>query len=90
MVEGMKEIVQLMEEWQLNVGDLRERMIERQHLESESDGTGYGCWPKGGRLSRWLRLWTESLIPLETGSPTFAEAGPKVWSLNRLGVPPPS
>ncbi len=26
MVEGMKEIVQLMEEWQLNVGDLRERM----------------------------------------------------------------
>ena len=50
--------------------------------------TGYGCWPKGGRLSRWLRLWTESLIPLETGWPTFAEAGPKVWSLNRLGVPP--
>ena len=26
VVEGMKEIVQLMEEWQLNVGDLRERM----------------------------------------------------------------
>ena len=26
MVEGMTDIVQLMEEWQLNVGDLRERM----------------------------------------------------------------
>ena len=49
---------------------------------------GYGCWPKGGRRSKWLRLWRESLIPLETGWPTFAEPGPKVWSLNRLGVPP--
>ena len=19
---------------------------------------GYGCWPKGGRRSKWLRLWT--------------------------------
>ena len=27
----------------------------------------YGCWPKGGRLPKWLRLWRESLIPLETG-----------------------
>ena len=49
---------------------------------------GYGCWPKGGRRSKWLRLWRESLIPLETGWPTFAEPWPKVWSLNRLGVPP--
>ena len=49
---------------------------------------GYGCWPKGGRRSKWLRLWRERLIPLETGWPTFAEPGPKVWSLNRLGVPP--
>ena len=49
---------------------------------------GYGCWPKGGRRSKWLRLWRERFIPLETGWPTFAEPGPKVWSLNRLGVPP--
>ena len=62
--------------------------MEHQHLVSGSVGMGYGCWPKGGRRSKWLRLWRESLIPLETGWPTFAEPGPKVWSLNRLGVPP--
>ena len=50
---------------------------------------GYGCWPKGGRPLKWLRLWRESLIPSETGWTTFAKAGPKVWSLSRLGVPPP-
>ena len=49
---------------------------------------GYGCWPKGGRPLKWLRLWRESLIPSETGWTTFAKAGPKVWSLSRLGVPP--
>ena len=62
--------------------------IGRQHLGSESDGMGYGCWPKGGRPLKWLRLWRESLIPSETGWTTFAKAGPKVWSLSRLGVPP--
>ena len=29
---------------------------------------GYGCWSKGGRLLKWLRLWSESLIPLESGA----------------------
>ena len=64
--------------------------IERQRLENESDGTGYGCWPKGGRLSRWLRLWTESLIPLETGWPTFAEAGAQGLVFEQTGGSPPS
>ena len=45
MVEGMKEIVQLKEEWQLNVGDLRERMyraptLDRWLRESPAPKTG--------------------------------------------------
>ena len=48
----------------------------------------YGCWSKGGRSLKWLRLWRETLTPLETGWPVFAGPGPRVWSLNRLGVPP--
>ncbi len=42
MVEGMKEIVQLMEEWQLNVGDLRERMYRA---------------PTPRERERWHGLW---------------------------------
>ena len=84
----MRDIAQLLERWQLDVGNLRKACKEHQHLVSGSVGMGYGCWPKGGRRSKWLRLWRERLIPLETGWPTFAEPGPKVWSLNRLGVPP--
>ena len=47
---------------------------------------------KGGRplIHGWLRLWRPLAEPhtMETGWTTFAEAGPKVWSLSRLGVPP--
>ena len=85
----MRDIAQLLERWQLDVGNLRESM--------------YGA-PTPRERERWHGLWLlaqgwsaiqvaealerESLIPLETGWPTFAEPGPKVWSLNRLGVPP--
>ena len=88
MVEGMKEIVQLMEEWQLNVGDLRESMYGAPTPRERERWHGLWLLAKGGRRSKWLRLWRESLIPLETGWPTFAEPGPKVWSLNRLGGTP--
>ena len=44
--------------------------------------------PRVVGYSKRLRLWRESLIPSETGWTTFAELGPKVWSLSRLGVPP--
>ena len=42
----MKEIVQLMEEWQFNVGDYGKGCIERQHLGSESDGTAMVVGPR--------------------------------------------
>ena len=84
----MRDIAQLLERWQLDVGNLRESM--------------YGA-PTPGERERWHGLWLlaqgwsaiqvaealeRALIPLETGWPTFAEPGPKVWSLNRLGPPP--
>ena len=33
---------------------------------------GYGCWPKGGRRSKWLRLWRERLIPNSTAETSTA------------------
>ncbi len=42
VVEGMKEIGQLMEEWQLSVGDLRERMYRA---------------PTARERERWHGLW---------------------------------
>ena len=50
----------------------------------------YGCWSKGGRSLKWLRLWRETLTRQETGCPVFAGPGPRVWSLNTLEVPPPA
>ena len=47
--------------------------IERQHLRARAMAWHVGF---GQRASYHL------------AGPTFAEAGPKVWSLNRLGVPP--
>ena len=57
-------------------------MYERQHLESESDGTGYGCWAKGGRLSRWLRL-----VPPDGSS--IGNSGQRDWNQLKSAVQNP-
>ena len=53
----MKDMARLLEKWQLNVGDVREQM----YRGSGSVGMAYGCWSKGGRSLKWLRLWRETL-----------------------------
>ena len=57
----MKDMARLLEKWQLDVGDEGNRCIERQHHGSGSVGMAYGCWSKGGRSLKWLRLWRETL-----------------------------
>ena len=84
----MRDIAQLLERWQLDVGNLRESMDGAPTPGERERWHGLWLLAQGWSLSKWLRLWRESLIPSETGWTTFAEPGPKVWSLNRLGVPP--
>ena len=84
----MKDMARLLEKWQLDVGDLRESMYGAPTPRERERWHGLWLLAQGWSAIKWLRLWRESLIPLETGWPTFAEPGPKVWSLNRLGVHP--
>ena len=86
----MADIVQLLERWQLEVGDLRERVSGANPSGARAMAWAMVVGPEGGRPLKWLRLWRESLIPSETGWTTFAKAGPKVWSLEQTGGSPPS
>ena len=85
----MTDIVQLLERWQLDVGDLRERMYRAPTPRERERWHGLWLLAQGWSPTRVAEaLERESLIPSETGWTTFAKAGPKVWSLSRLGVPP--
>ena len=57
----MKDVARLLEKRQLNAGDVREQMYRGQHHGSGSVGMADGCWSKGGRSLKWLRLWSETL-----------------------------
>ena len=80
-MEGMTDIVQL--QWH----DLRERMYRAPTPRERERWHGLWLLAQGWSATQ-VALWRESLIPSETGWTTFAKAGPKVWSLSRLGVPP--
>ena len=85
----MTDIVQLLERWQLDVGDLRERMYRAPTPRERERWHGLWLLAQGWSATQVAEaLERESLIPSETGWTTFAKAGPKVWSLSRLGVPP--
>ena len=93
MVEGMRDIVQLLERWQLDVGSLRESMYRAATPRERERWHGLWLLAQGWSATQVAEALerephTIGNWPLETGWPTFAEAGPKVWSLNRLGVPP--
>ena len=60
MVMSVKEIDQLLEQWEMNVRDLHRRVIlaptprERERWHA---GTPSGCWPKVGRHRPRRRHW---------------------------------
>ena len=57
----MKDMARLLEKWQLNVGDVREQMVSSANTTGAGAFMAYGCWSKGGRSLKWLRLWRETL-----------------------------
>ena len=89
VVEGMRDMARLLEKWQLNVGDVREQLYRASTPRERERWHGLWLLVQGWSVTKVAEaLERESLIPLGTGWPTFAKAGPKGWSLNRLGVPP--
>ena len=85
----MTDIVQLLERWQLDVGDLRERMYRAPTPGSESDGMGYGCWPKGSATQVAEALERE---PHTIGNwlDNFRQGGAQGLVFEQTGGSPPS
>ena len=88
MVEGMKEIVQLMEEWQLNVGDLRERMYRAPTPRERERWHGLWLLAQGWSAIQVAEALDREPHTIGNWLANFRRGGAQVWSLNRLGVPP--
>ena len=79
MVEGMKEIVQLMEEWQLNVGDLRERMYRAPTPRERERWHGLWLLAQGCRVVQNDRISEYFQVLLLLSSHHFATQVAEAW-----------
>ena len=86
----MTDIVQLLERWQLDVGDLRERMYRAPTPRERERWHGLWLLAQGWSATQVAEALEREPHTIGNWLDNFAKAGPKVWSLSRLGVPPPS
>ena len=49
----------------------------------------YGCWSKGGRSLKWLRLWRESSHTIGDWLSSFRRAGAQGMVFEHTGGSPP-
>ena len=64
---GVREMERFLEQWQMEVKDLRRRMILAPRPGSGSVGTQSCYWPKAGRHRRRRRAWNGTLTPSGDG-----------------------
>ena len=86
---GVREMERFLE--QMEVKDLRRRMILAPTPGSGSVGTRSCCWPKDGPLRVRRRPWDEIRTPSDDGPTPLARAGSAALIFEQSGgSPPPS
>ncbi len=90
VVEGMKEIVQLMEEWQLNVGDLRERMYRAPTPRERERWHGLWLLAQGWSATQVAEALERDLHTIGDWLSSFRRAGAQGLVFEQTGGSPPS
>ena len=87
VVEGMTDIVQLMEEWQLNVGDLRERMYRAPTPRERERWHGLWLLAQGWSATQVAEALEREPHTIGKWLDNFRQGGAQ-GLVSRLGVPP--
>ena len=74
---GVREIERFLERWQMEVKDLRRRMILAPTPRERERGMPPCCRPKAGRHRRRRRHWNGTLTPSDDGCRASGRAGPQ-------------
>ena len=74
---GVREIERFLEQWQMEVKDLRRRMILAPTPRERERGMPSCCWPKAGRHRQRRRPWSGILTPSDDGCRPSGREGPQ-------------
>ena len=84
----MKDMARLLKKWQLNVGEVREQMYRAPTPRERERWHGLWLLAQGWSVTQVAEALEREPHTIGNWLANFRRAGPKVWSLNRLGFPP--
>ena len=91
VVLGMRDIVQLLERWQLNVGDVRERMYRAPTPRERERWHGLWLLAQGWTASAVAEALEREPHTIGTWVAAFSDNGPTALAFEQSGgSPPPS